>query len=286
LSSTPEEEWKATFERAERNLKRLLELQYQVEDILREGTYAAQYTLHWLVQSCADELEALVAEEAGEGKMVERIRHRIDEIFGPARSVPEEIFLHQFVPRVLRGIQDHFAHREVEVVTQYEPVPPVWIPADVLTKVVVGLVRNAIENTPDEGRVEIRVYPRGKGAELVVRDYGVGILSEHKRRIFEGFFTTQDTMDYSSKRPYDFNAGGKGADLLRMKIFSERYGFEIHMTSRRCENLPDQRAICPGRISQCKLCRERGDCHRASGTTFTVFFPVSAGQEKTEPKAG
>ena len=34
--------------------------------------------------------------------------------------------------------------------------------------------------------------------------------------ISEGFFTTQDTMAYSSKKPFDFNAGGKGADLLRI----------------------------------------------------------------------
>jgi len=38
-------------------------------------------------------------------------------------------------------------------------------------------------------------------------------------------------MDYFSKHPFDFNAGGKGADLLRMKVFGERYGFQLNMTS-------------------------------------------------------
>jgi len=283
LSSVPDREWKPTFERAERNLNRILELQYEVEDIMRDSHYTAYHTLSWLIQSCADELEALAAEEVGEGKTVERIRRRIDEIFGPVEFVPEKVFLHEFVPRVLGDIRGDFSHRDVEVITRYEPAPPVWIPGDVLTKVVVGLVRNAIENTPDEGKVEIRVHPRGKGAELVVQDYGVGITPDHQRRIFEGFFTTQETMDYSSKRPYEFNAGGKGADLLRMKIFSERFGFQLHMVSKRCRNLPTHKDVCPGRISHCELCQQKGDCHEASGTTFTVFFPSGEGQRETQP---
>jgi signal transduction histidine kinase len=283
LSTLSDEGWHATLERAERNLNRILELQYEVEDIMRDSHYTAYHSLSWLIQSCADELASLLAEEVGEGEVVNRIRRRVDEIFGPVESVPEKVLLHEFVPRVIQEIRRKFSHREVEVVTRYEPVPPVWIPSDVLHKVVVGLVRNAVENTPDEGKVDIRVHPRGKGAELVVRDYGVGITPDHQRRIFEGFFTTQDTMDYSSRRPYDFNAGGKGADLLRMKIFSERYGFQIHMSSQRCRNLPTQRDICPGRISRCDLCRERGDCHQAAGTTFTVFFPAAEEHDGIQP---
>ena len=42
-----------------------------------------------------------------------------------------------------------------------------------------------------------------------MRDYGVGITEDAQRRIFEGFFTTQDTMAYSSKRPFDFIPAAK-----------------------------------------------------------------------------
>jgi len=106
-----------------------------------------------------------------------------------------------------------------------EAVPSIFVPAEVLHKVIDGLIRNAIENTPDEGKIEVAVQKKGQGALLAVTDYGVGIPEEAQKRIFEGFFTTRDTLAYSSKRPFDFNAGGKGADLLRMKIFSERYAF-------------------------------------------------------------
>jgi hypothetical protein len=107
----------------------------------------------------------------------------------------------------------------------------------------------------------------------VVRDYGVGITAEHKKRIFEGFFSTQETMAYSTKKPFDFSAGGKGADLLRMKIFSERYNFKIDMDASRCGYIPQERDICPGNISECTYCRTQEDCYASGGTAFSIYFP-------------
>ena len=136
-----------------------------------------------------------------------------------------------------------------------------------------GLIKNAIENTPDEGKVEVVVRRKDAGAQLVVRDYGVGITEDNQRQIFDGFFSTQDTMDYSTKMPFDFNAGGKGADLLRMKIFSERYHFNIEMTSARCQFIPQADDICPGRIGACEFCTKTEDCYHSGGTTFSINFP-------------
>jgi len=109
-----------------------------------------------------------------------------------------------------------------------------------------------------------------------VRDFGVGITKENQTRIFEGFFTTQETMDYSSKKPYDFNAGGKGADLLRMKIFSERYGFKIALKSSRCPLLAKVADVCPGRISRCPHCQKGRGCHQSAVTVFSLYFPPPA----------
>ena len=108
---------------------------------------------------------------------------------------------------------------------------------------------------------------------MEVRDFGVGITKENQTRIFEGFFTTQETMDYSSKKPYDFNAGGKGADLLRMKIFSERYGFKIALKSSRCPFLAKVADACPGRISRCPHCQKGRGCHQSAATIFSLYFP-------------
>ena len=103
-----------------------------------------------------------------------------------------------------------------------------------LEKIVDGLIRNAVENTPDEGEIVISITEKATGILLAVHDFGVGIPEAFQPRIFEGLFPVQEPTAYSTGKPYDFNAGGKGLDLLRIRIFSERYGFGIHMNSRCC----------------------------------------------------
>ena len=132
-------------------------------------------------------------------------------------------------------------------------------------------------------RRDFGATPEGDGAELVVSDCGVGITEENQKRIFEGFFSTQETIAYSSRRPFDFNAGGKGADLLRMKIFAERFGFAIDMASERCGCIPRESDLCPGRIDACGCCQKREDCFKSGGTRFTVYFPRIA-SERCLPK--
>jgi signal transduction histidine kinase len=276
LASLPENTWRPTLERLQRNLDRIVEIQYQVQDIMEDRDYKARGMLSVLLDVCADQLQTLVAEEVGEGPLVEHIRKRIDEIFGAKQASSQEIKLDEAVKKRLGQLRPLFSHREVEIITRTEPVPSIFLPPDGFEKVFDGLIKNAIENTPDEGKVEVGVHKTGDGAELVVRDYGVGILEDAQKRIFEGFFTTRDTMAYSTKKPFDFMAGGKGADLLRMKIFSERYHFKIDMTSTRCVHIPKETDVCPGRISKCTFCSKIEDCHRSAGTTFSVYFPPAA----------
>ena len=273
LETLPEESWKKTYDRASRNLDRILGIQYQVEDIMADKQYRTYHLLNMLLEQCTDELETLVAQEVGEGPIIDRIKNKIEELYGPKEIKISEFSLERFVEWRIETLRPKFPHREVEMVTHLEPVPNICVPEDVLEKVVDGLLRNAIEATPDEGRIEITVHRKGDGGELIVHDYGIGITEDNQKRLFEGFFTTHDTMAYSSKRSFDFYAGGKGADLLRMKIFAERFSFEIDMESSRCGFIPKDSDLCPGRISRCRFCKAREDCLKSGETTFRVYFP-------------
>ena len=273
LGDLEEDDWQPTIDRARRNLKRLLEMQYRVSDIMHEKTFKSYDILSRLVEHCADELEALVVEETGESPVIERIRRRIKEDFGSKSLVAETIKLEDFIRQRMADLEKAFHHRKIEVITRFSPAPLIYLPTDPLQKIIDGLVKNAVENTPDEGRIEINVQARDDGTELIVRDFGVGITEENQGRIFEGFYATQETMDYSSKRPFDFNAGGKGMDLLRMKIFSERYNFKIKMSSTRCPQIPRDSDTCPGKISDCPLCKQGKGCHQSPATTFRLYFP-------------
>jgi PAS domain S-box-containing protein len=273
LAALPDQNWKRTMTRAQRNLERIIGIQYQVDDIIQDKQYKTYDLLSSILDQCADLLEALIVEQVGEGPVIGHVRNRIEEIFGPKEMVASKMVLDAHVKKRVEDLKPRFAHRQVDIITSFEPTPPIFLPADALQKVVDGLIKNAIENTPDEGKVEVVVRRKDAGAQLVVRDYGVGITEDNQRQIFDGFFSTQDTMDYSTKMPFDFNAGGKGADLLRMKKFSARYNFDIEMTSARCQFIPQADDICPGRIADCEFCTRAEDCYQSGGTTFSINFP-------------
>jgi len=110
------------------------------------------------------------------------------------------------------------------------------------------------------------------------RDFGTGITAENQRLVFSGFFHTQDTNYYSTKAPYDFNAGGSGADLLRAKVFSERYGFEIDFESTRCSYMPEDIDECPGGYLSVSL-SATGQIVLLPGRSFQLRIPLKKGVE-------
>jgi PAS domain S-box-containing protein len=275
LAQVEDLNWDTILDRAQRNLDRLLEMQYEIEDILREKDYKIHYTLSSLLDACSDELEALVSEHLAEKDLLERLRRHIDKLFGRHDVRSEKIRLDQFVEEHIRSLRPRFAHRHCQVQTRISAVSPIWIPRNVLAKIVEGLVRNAVENTPDSGLIIVSVGTGEFGPELKVKDTGVGISEENQRLLFENYFTAYDTMQYSSRNPYDFGAGGKGFDLLRMRIFSERYHFKLKMNSKRCGLIAEDANACAGKIAECPRVKQTEECLDSGGTTVTVqFYPA------------
>jgi signal transduction histidine kinase len=273
LAPLPGKGWQRTIERADRHLQRISEMQIEVEDILKNPVTDSYRIISRLIDQCSDELEVLLAEQIGETHAIERIRQRIDEIYGPREIAPEDIMLDEFVKEKIKQIQPLHSHRQLNLVIDTEETPFLRVPPEALEKLVAGLIKNAVENTPDEGKIEVKVKNRDRAVVFTVHDFGVGLVEEHRKHIFEGFFPTQETDQYSSKKPFDFNAGGKGADLLRLKIFSERYNFKLDVSSSRCRYIPLTRDLCPGKISQCPFCKTVEDCYLSGETIFTALFP-------------
>ena len=275
LSDMADQGWKPIFDRAQRNLQRLLEMQYQLEDILREKDYKAYYMLSALLDACVDELEVLISLGLGEKDIIQKIRHHIEATYGPRRAKSEVLELGPFVKNKIKALRPKFSHRKCRLRTYAAETAPVYLPPEVLEKIVEGLVRNAVENTPDGGKISVKVRKGELGPEFEVDDNGIGISQENLRLIFENYFTAYDTMQYSTRQPYDFKAGGKGFDLLRMKIFSERYNFNIKMTSRPCRLIDAKGHECPGNVAECVPLADAKDCHNSGGTTVTVqFYPA------------
>ncbi len=272
LETLPDYSWKRSMDRAQRNVERIKRLQDEVRDIILENESEHPKLLSFFIDQCTDLLEDTLETQTGDTKILDCVRTRINDIFKIRDTGPEEIMLDEFVRHRLEKMSRKFVHRILTIEQVLASTPSVFIPSEPLQKVIDGLIKNAVENTPDHGKIKVIVSNQESGLRFAVKDYGVGILDDQLTRIFKGFFSTQGTAAYSSKKPFEFNAGGRGADLLRMKIFSEQYNFSIHATSKRCKFIPGKTDICPGNIRDCSFCEGKSDCYQSGGSIFSVDF--------------
>ncbi len=261
------------FKILEKHLKRLLDIQEKTDKIIR----SYQELEGGLILNELDRLW-LRLEDVSEIPPDMKVHwNALKEWMGKylsGRPVSfEPIFLFPFAERVLEIARLRANQRDIHF--QLEGPKDLCVVMDprILEEILEGLLKNAIENTPDEGLIHILLEQRGQRPSLRIRDFGIGITEENQRYIFDGLFHTQETELYSSKKPYDFNAGGKGLDLLRMKVYGQRFGLDFSVESRRCIHLPTDRDLCPGRVSACPLCEKIEHCLTSGGSTFSVSFP-------------
>ncbi len=270
---------KGLMESLERNLERLL-------NISRETDMIFSVSQELEVGSTLDELERLWQRIEGLSDIPRNIRTHwnvVKEwmnqyITGSAHSF-QLIDLYSFILSIVEKAKNTASHRVINIEVEGQNDLFFYMDPVIMGDIGEGLIKNAIENTPDGGRIKISAEQQNDRVLLRVIDTGVGITTDNQQYLFDGLFHTKDTEMYSSKRPYDFGAGGKGLELLRMKFYAKRFGFDISLASTRCEFIPTDHDLCPGDISRCPHCRTEEDCYR-SGTTFTVSFPVGRGDVK------
>jgi PAS domain S-box-containing protein len=205
------------------------------------------------------------------------IQQIIEEMLNPAEFHPRRIDLSAWVKDLLGDISRECPHRKAEWDTNLQPELYAQVNPDLVKTVIRSLMKNAVENTPDESHIMVAVGEEGGRPFIEVADRGVGIPMVERQFIFEGFHHTQDTDDYSSKRPYDFNAGGKGLELLRLTVLSEAGHFDLTFESARCVHIPTSRDHCPGAVSSCPHVEDVAGCLLSGGTTFKVVFPRREG---------
>lgn len=196
----------------------------------------------------------------------------VEEILDPPPFEPRSFPVVSFIEKTLDTIRQQASHRSVSLISRLEPLETDRIDPEVLRTVLSTLVKNAIENTPDEGQVTVSLQRIDEGILVQVEDTGVGITLQDQEFIFEGFHCTQRTDEYSSKKPFDFDAGGKGLEMLRLKVLSESGYFDIRFETRRCKYVPTNTDHCPGKISACTQVKDLQECRQAGGTTFSVLF--------------
>lgn len=104
-------------------------------------------------------------------------------------------------------------------------LPPLQADEDRITQVLVNLVANAIQYTPEGGNVSITATRQSDEIQISVKDTGVGIPPEHLANLFTRFYR----VDKSRSR----NAGGgSGIGLTIAKHLVEAHGGRIWAESK------------------------------------------------------
>ena len=261
------------LDRGERNVKRLLDLQTKIDDILNQRSVEEKERIIKIIEDAVSLVEELTEESSNQNvNIIKDVWERLEFIYGTNKMSIEAILLDEFLHDVCNEAISSLGTRKLEIIRNFQKEIVLDMDRNILYKLCIGILKNAIENTPDEGVIEVIARSEDDEITIVFQDYGVGITPQNQKLIFGGFFHTQDTNLYASKKPYEFNAGGSGSDLLRTKVFSERCGFSVDFDSTRCKFIPSDREMCPGRISECRFITEKSDCISLGGSVFTIKF--------------
>lgn len=104
-------------------------------------------------------------------------------------SPAESVDLTEVVTAALAVLSPTVAGRAVELTVDVPPTPvPVAGDRDMLERVVLNLVDNALKFTPDGGRVSLSLAVHDGQAVLEVADTGIGVPLHEQQRLFDRFF--------------------------------------------------------------------------------------------------
>ena len=265
---------KKTAKRGRRSVTRLMQIQEKADDIIKLRPVEEREKMLRIIEDAVSILEELgEINNDGYGKVLYDIKKRIASIFTFEAPCMERLAVNGVLKELLKNSPPATQRDYPEITAAIEDGLFISMDRTVLKKVLGGLLKNAVEHTPDEGLIEVTARSIGDEIQVAFQDYGIGITAENQKNIFSGFYHARDTNYYTSKKPYDFDAGGAGLDLLRTKIFGESYGFSLGIDSRRCQWIPLDTDTCEGRVSACPHIQNRSECLASGGSTFTLTFP-------------
>ncbi|MGD2096999.1 MAG: PAS domain S-box protein [Desulfobacterales bacterium] len=263
------------LERIKRNLERLQDIQVEVEDIVKQRAPEEKPEKLDFLEQVLDFLDVLEEEKSIHTEALHFLRKRIEDFFRTDQSKLENVAIGEHIQNAVAAAGRLSSHRSVALLTEIKDDSRIMIDPDVLDMTLISLLKNAIENTPDGGEVLISVYRQPESVVIEVRDTGVGITDQSRKHIFGGFYHSMETDLYSTKKPFDFGAGGKGLDLLRIKMFGKTYHFKIECKSARCKHIPRENDVCPGSIAKCPHIHGKKQCARSGGSVFKLIFTAA-----------
>ena len=105
--------------------------------------------------------------------------------------------LHGLIDKMILLVSPESNAKKIEVIRQFDSdIGQVWMDSEKMKQVILNLLSNAVEFTPEKGRIEILTREctrRGKpkSIRIEIKDNGIGIPESMIDKIFEPYFTTK-----------------------------------------------------------------------------------------------
>ena len=165
---------------------------HEVGNPLSAASVSLDIAMRKLQTDKPDESAAQLQFVSQELQRMEAIIRNILEFGRPSQSVQEKVALDAVIASSIQLVQLARKARHVRLVYK-QPVAAVSVPGseDMLRQVLVNLLINAIDASPEGTVVCIEILVQGKRVHLDVSDQGCGIDQEHVEAVFSHMFSTK-----------------------------------------------------------------------------------------------
>ncbi|MBL7253592.1 SpoIIE family protein phosphatase [Actinoplanes sp. LDG1-01] len=135
---------------------------------------------------------------------------------GRLRAAYRPTDLADYTARLASTFRSAAERAGLELVVDAPPLPgPVHVDREMWEKIVLNLLSNAVKFTP-HGRIEVRIRAVDRGAELIVRDTGIGIPADQLPLLFDRFHRVTGIWSRSHE--------GTGIGLALVRELAELHG--------------------------------------------------------------
>ena len=107
------------------------------------------------------------------------------------RNVFKKASINDSLDSTLTLLHNSFKNR-IEIVRQYSDLPEIDCFPGQINQVFMNMLSNAIQSIPGEGKIFIKTWRDHDMVKISIRDTGVGMTDEVRKKIFDPFFTTKE----------------------------------------------------------------------------------------------
>jgi heavy metal sensor kinase len=160
-----------------------------------------------------------------------RLSRLVDDLLNLARADAghvqlhvEQLYVNDLLSECCRSVQPLAAARNIELECRVGEDVAVQGDEELLRRMVVNLLDNAIRYTPAGGRVSATIEAHGPDVRIRVADTGVGIAPDATGRVFDRF--------YRADKARNRQQGGFGLGLAIVKWIAELHHGTVDLTSQ------------------------------------------------------